>query len=253
MGWLDIYDRMKVDIPEGEIGGMRISRFEVKALDDWLDSDESREDILSPLEYVRLERDGRAPKPGWYTRLSEGLTVWMSDVTAERRDHAEPVFMMSTGHPKRVVINGLGIGMVLSAALTFDSVEHVDVVEADQRVIDLVGPHYLKDPRVRIHHADAVEQMHKWAPGERWDIGWTNIWPTITPDNLPQMKQFSDFYGERCGWHGNWSEDICKRLVCDARHDVRTRKDYWDYLTEDDKDVFRSDDEDAEECWGDED
>lgn len=250
MGYLDIYDRMKVDVPVGEVRGMKIDKFEVVAPRAWTDEHEKRfrdnrgADLMSPLGLARLEMQGRAPKPGWYTRLSEGNTVWMSDTTAERRDHAEPVFHMATTPPERVIINGLGIGMILSAALTFDSVKRVDVVEVDDRIIELVGPHYLKDPRVRIHHADAVEQMKNWDPDERWDVGWTDIWPDINPDNLPQMKQFSDFYGERCGWHGNWSEDIAKRLVWDDRHYDET---YMDYLTEEDREVFTSDDEDAED------
>lgn len=249
MTWTDIYDRMKVDVPVGEVRGMVISKFEVVHPDEWTTEHEGRKDVISPLQYVRMQWDGRAPNPGWYTRLSEGSTVWMSDTTAERRDHAEPVFAMSATQPERIIINGLGLGMVLAAALTFDSVKHVDVVEKDDRVIDLVGPHYLKDPRVHIHHADAVEQMAKWDPDERWDMGWTDIWPDISADNLPQMREFTDFYGERCGFHGNWSEDIAKRHVWDYRH---LFTEHLLLLTPEDKDVFRSEEEDAEEYWDDE-
>ncbi|MET8183979.1 hypothetical protein [Streptomyces sp. NPDC005336] len=247
MPWLDIYDRMKVDIPIGEVRGMKISKFEVKHPDDWTAADDERKDVVSPLEYVRMERDGRAPKPGWYTRLSEGETVWMSDTSAERRDHAEPVFIMASVKPERLLINGLGIGMVLAAVLTFDSVKHVDVIEKDERIIELVGPHYLRDPRVRIHHGDAVEQMQQWAPGERRDVGWTDIWPDISLENLPQMKEFADFYGKRCGFHGNWSEDLAKRLVWDDRYSER---DYLKFLTEEDREWFEAEDED--EDWDDE-
>lgn len=250
MTWVDIYDRMRVDVPVGEVRGMKIAKFEVKGPDTWTKEDEKRTDVISPLEYVRMQMDGRAPKPGWYTRLSEGSQVWMSDTTAERRDHAEPVLLMSSIKAERVVINGLGLGMVLAAALTFDSVKHVDVVEFDDRVIELVGPHYLKDPRVRIHHGDAVEQMAKWGPEDRWDVGWTDIWPDIDANNLPQMKQFTEFYGERCGWHGNWAEDIAKRHVWDNRHLFR---EYFHLLTDEDKEVFASDDEDADDYWDDED
>lgn len=120
-------------------------------------------------------------------------------------------------------------------------------MELDDRVIELVGPHYLKDPRVRVHHSDAVEQMKIWAPGERWDVGWTDIWPDISPDNLPQTKEFGDFYGERCGFHGNWSQDIAKRLVWDNRYFERA---YLEFLTEEDRERFEAEDED--EDWDDE-
>lgn len=250
MGYVDIFDRMKVDIPVGEVDGMRITKFEVVAK--WDEKKHGhRTDVVSPLQMARMAMTGRAPRPGWYTRLDEKGDVWMSDTTAERRDHAEPVFAMSTLKPKRVLINGLGIGMVLSAALSFDRVEHVDVVEIDKRVIDLVGPHYLKDPRVTIHHADAVKQMQAWPADARWDVGWTDIWPEINPDNLEEMKSFTDFYGPRCGFHGNWAEEMCKRAVWDDRLWDNT---YLKFLTEEDKEDFADEDAyDAEDEDEDED
>ncbi|MER6605710.1 hypothetical protein ABT282_07290 [Streptomyces sp. NPDC000927] len=240
---MDIYDRMKINVPPGEVRGMCIAKFEVVHPDDWTDAHQKRKDVVSPLSYWCMERDNRAPKPGWYTRLSEGREVWMSDTTAERRDHAEPVFMMSTSRPERVIINGLGLGMVLAAALTFDSVKRVDVVERDDRVIELVGPYYLKDDRVRIHHADALEQMGRWGADARWDVGWTDIWPDISAGNLGEMKQFTDFYGARCGFHGNWSEGMAKRSAWDNRH--------WDdeglrYLSEVEVAQFSEEDEENE-------
>lgn len=244
MGRLDIYDRMKVEIPIGEVDGMRVSKFEVIEDDSWTKEHEKRKDVVSPVHMMRMRMQGRAPRPGWYTRLAEGSSVWMSDTTAERREHAEPVFAMSALKPKRVIINGLGLGMVLSAALSFDSVEHVDVVEIDERVIKLVGPHYLKDKRVTIHHADAVEQMKRWPSGARWDVGWSDIWPEICADNLPQMHQFTDFYGERCDFHGNWSEDISKRAVWNNR---RYEKEYLHLLTDEDREQFAEEDEQEEE------
>ena len=244
MGYVDIFDRMKVDIPVDEKDGMTITKFEVIAPGKWTEEHEKRDDVASPLSVARDAWDGRPLKPGWYTRLSEGDRIWMSDTPAERRDHAEPVFAIGSTKAERVIINGLGIGMVLSAALSYDFVRHVDVVEIDQRVIDLVGPHYLKDPRVRIHHADAVKQMGVWGPDERWDVGWTDIWPDINPDNLEEMKKFTDFYGPRCGYYGNWAEEEAKRAVWDNRH---WDSDYMKYLTADDEEKFEEEDEQAAE------
>jgi hypothetical protein len=246
VSYVDIYDRMKVEVPAGEIDGMKITKFEVVYPDKWTDAHEKRMkegsgDLVSPLQLARMSfNEGRAPYPGWYTRLSEGDQVWMSDTTHERRDHIEPVQEIVSAKARRVVINGLGIGMVLSAALSYDFVEHVDVVEIDQRVINLVGPHYLKDPRVRIHHADAVKQMKAWPANARWDVGWTDIWPNICADNLEEMKSFTDFYGPRCGFHGNWAEDIAKRSVWDNQY---TEKSYMKFLTEADKEQFEEEDE----------
>lgn len=246
----DIYDRMKIDVPNGELGGMKIAKFEVVYPNKWTDAHEQRMkdktgDLCSPLQLARMQfNEGRPPRPGWYTRLSEGDTVWMSDTTAERRDHVDPVLKVESTKAERIIINGLGLGMVLAAALTYDFVEHVDVVEFDQRVIGLVGPHYLKDPRVRIIHADAVKQMEAWGPDERWDVGWTDIWPDLTVENLEGMAAFTNFYGERCTFHGNWGEQICKRAAWDNRY---WDNDYMRYLTSDDEEDFEEEDELASE------
>lgn len=244
MLYRDIYDRMKVDVPVGSVGKMKIDKFEVIHPDDWTAADEKRDDVVTPLQYWRMERDGRAPDPGWYTRLSDGGRTWMSDTTYERRDHSEAVFAMDDLKAERVIIDGLGLGMVLSAALSFDHVKHVDVIEKDERVIQLVGGHYLKDSRVRIHHADARTKVKLWGKDQRWDVGWTDIWPDFCADNLPEMKLFSDFYGSRCRWHGNWGEDIVKRSAWDNRHSER---EYLKYLTEADKEKFEEEDYEEED------
>jgi hypothetical protein len=166
--------------------------------------------------------DGRECRPGWYTRLADyndmqpdgGPQVWMSDTTAERMEHRDAVAHIEFLKARRVLINGLGIGMVLAAALTFDHVEHVDVVEFDERVIKLVGPHYTTDSRVNIVHADAYEQMYNWSPGPRmrWDVAWSDIWPSIDATNVEDMDRLHRYYHKRCQWHGMWARKECLAL-----------------------------------------
>lgn len=225
MKWRTYSDRMQVTVPVGEVDGLVVERFEVKNLDDWLDTDEKRTDIMSPLELARMERDGRGCDPGWYTRLADSKVkdghgrsmIWMSDTTAERNDHKEAVAHIELSKAKRVVINGLGLGMVLAAALSYDHVEHVDVIESDERVIKLIGPHYLKDHRVRILQRDAYAMIEDWPRGSRWDVGWSDIWPTLSSDNIAGMDQLHAFYGRRCGWHGMWGRKICLALRRELR------------------------------------
>lgn len=225
MTGVNFHERMTVIVPEGEVDGLRVERFEIKAIDDWTDADEGRTDVVAPLEVLRMERDGRGSAPGWYTRLVDAnepdvhgrSLVWMSDTDAEKRDHFEAVVGIYHLDAKRVLINGLGLGMVLQAALSFDHVQHVDVVENDPRVIKLIGPHYTADPRVTIHEADAHEQMLVWPRGTRWDVGWSDIWPDISPENLPDMEKFSRSYGRRCRWHDCWSKPESRRLRAELR------------------------------------
>jgi hypothetical protein len=226
MGYISYTDRMRVTVPEGELDGLKVGRFEVKDLETWdEETDKKRTDVLSPQEYYRLLRDGRAPKLGWYTRLvdyknrdEDGRPVtWMSDTTAERDDHKKAVAYIHMGKAERVLVNGLGLGMVLQAALSYDHVKHVDVVESDERVIKLIGPHYTKDPRVHIIHADAYEQATQWKRGTRWDVIWSDIWPSISSDNLDGMDRLHGYYRRRSDWHGMW----CRRECLALRRELR--------------------------------
>lgn len=192
-----LVDRMTIKVPEGALGGMRVERFEVGKYD---------------LENMRQElRYGRGTPPGIYTKLMDGDELWMSDVRAEKEDHKLPVTVIELLKARRVLINGLGLGMVVQAALSFDHVEHIDVVERDERVIKLVGPTY-EGPRVTIHHADAYDQMRKWTPGTRWDVGWSDIWPTIDSANLESMGRLNRSYGQRSQWHYCWGQKLSQRL-----------------------------------------
>lgn len=221
-------ERMQVTVPEGSYDGLVVKRFEVKDLGDWDEEvDAKRDDVISPQEYVRMICDGRECKPGWYTRLadenerdSDGRALlWMSDTTAERKDHAVAVAQIHLSKAERVLINGLGLGMVLQAALTYDHVKHVDVVERDERVVKLIGPHYQTDPRVNIIHEDAYEQMHRWSNGPRlrWDVAWSDIWPSIDSDNLPGMDRLHGYYRKRSRWHGMWGRKECLALRRELR------------------------------------
>lgn len=206
--YISYTDRMEVTVPEGEVDGLKVMKFEVTGEELW--------NLRQALRY------GRGCDPGTYTKLVDfkeenldlGLhpVLWMSDTTAEREDHKEPVAYIELTKAKRVLINGLGLGMVLQAALSYDHVEHVDVVEADERVIKLIGPHYLKDPRVNIIHADAYEQARAWPRGSKWDIAWSDIWPEISADNLDGMDELHKFYRRRCYWHGMWARKWCLKL-----------------------------------------
>lgn len=214
MTYVSYTDRMQVTVPEGEVDGLRVERFEVTGNELW--------NLRAAL------REDRGCVPGTYTRLIDykeenldaGLhpVLWMSDTTAERDDHKEPVAHIQMSKAGTVLINGLGLGMVLQAALTYDHVQHVDVVEKDERVIKLVGPHYTKDPRVNIIHADAYEQVKAWPKEARWDVAWSDIWPELSADNIPSMDVLHKFYYRRTRhYHGCWGRKICLKLRRELR------------------------------------
>lgn len=189
----DPYAAMRVTVPEGSVGTLRVERFTV--------GEHSVENFFLGL------KGGRSTRPGTYTALYDGRTLWMSDTDAEQRDHYEVIHAVRSWEARRVLLNGLGLGMVLAAVLTFPHVEHVDVVERDERVIELVGPHYA-GPRVTYHHADAYEQAKSWPAGTRWGVAWHDIWPALCTDNLKKMAVLHRSYGRRVDWQGSWGKGL---------------------------------------------
>lgn len=175
----------KVSIPEGVSGDVKIERFTV-----------DKPDLHSTLR-------GRGITPGTYTALYRKNSLWMSDTPAEQRDHYEAVYQMRN-RGGRVLIMGLGIGMVVQQALALPNVDHVDVIEMDPDVIKLVGPHY-ESERCTIHQGDAME--FKWPRGTRWTTIWHDIWRDMSESNLPQMEKLARSYGRRCDWQGFWGKE----------------------------------------------
>lgn len=190
------HEAMTIDLPEIEQDGVRVERFEVTEKDDL-------RMVLAALSGGR----GRTAH-GTYTRLVVDGQLWMSDTDDEKRDHAE-AFRQMKRRGGRVLIHGLGLGMVVKAALALPNVEHVDVVEIDPRVAAAIGPHY-EGERCTIHTGDAL--TYRWTPGERWSVVWHDIWPTITADNLADMHRLHRRFGRRADWQGSWARYECERV-----------------------------------------
>ncbi len=188
---VDLLDLMTVDLPDGSCDGLTVERFQVTA------GDRANE---------RSRAAGRGTAPGTYTRLRTPGLVWMSDVDCERADHLPAVERIADPATRRILINGLGIGMIVKAALAFSHVQQVDIVEIDSRVLTLVGPTYLRDPRVTLYQGDAYAAAGSWPPGTRWDLIWSDIWPDLITDNLPEMQRLQEAYAGRARWHGCWGQ-----------------------------------------------
>lgn len=140
---------------------------------------------------------------GNYKRLMRGDTVVMSNTPMEVRTN-QPIIRRAHGS---VLINGLGLGMALTAILAKPAVESVAVVEKSPEVIELVAPHFA-DPRVRIINADALD--YKPPSGIRFNAVWHDIWDYVTADNLPQMHTLHRKYGRRADWQDSWCRYKCE-------------------------------------------
>jgi hypothetical protein len=123
----------------------------------------------------------------------------MEDSVRELRRHL-PIFRHGRG---RVLISGLGLGCVVRGLLAKREVDHIDVVEIEQWIIDHFGAEFAENPRVTIHHGDALK--YRWPPSARWDVAWHDI-VCVKGDSLTlcHARLVRRFYGrcERQGWCG---------------------------------------------------
>lgn len=184
----------RVDVPEGESGHWKVTRFTVS------------ENDIKALYYAL---HGRPVPPGTYTRLIRkgDFDPMMSDTPAEIRDHIFPL-INAKHRGGRVLLNGLGLGVVLKGLLSYENVTHIDVVELEPDVIKLVAPSY-QDPRVAIHQANAYDIQ--WPKSTRWTVVWHDIWPSLCSDNLDGMTKLHRKYGRMCDWQGSWGKYECQR------------------------------------------
>lgn len=124
--------------------------------------------------------------------------IVMEDSRRELRKHL-PIWMQAKG---RVLKTGLGLGCVVRGLLINPAVEHVDVVEIDADIVRIIGAEFAGNPRVTIHHADALT----WDFGDRlWDIAWHDIW-TEGNNGLDALHvQLMDRFNARAGYQGAWA------------------------------------------------
>lgn len=179
--------------PDGEKDGWRINTFTIKP-----DNSSARMFNLQALFNGNPEA---MVDPGTYRRLvTPKGQIMMSSTQMERRTN----WWIIHNAKGRVLINGLGLGCVLSSILTNPEVTEVWVVEKEKAVIDLVWPHF-KDDRLKLIHADALE--YRPPKGIRFDVVWHDIWPTVSEDNRKDMKRLHRRYGRICDMQASWSRD----------------------------------------------
>ena len=145
--------------------------------------------------------------PGTYRRLRhKERGIVMSNTPMEVRSNYDAYL---SAH-NRVLINGLGLGMLLEGILRKPDVTYVRVIEVDPDVIRLTGDYYLGfSDKLEIVEADAYEYRPK--RGEFFDYVWHDIWDDINADNLPLMSKLTRRYNKRVATsQGVWSRDMIR-------------------------------------------
>lgn len=127
--------------------------------------------------------------------LGNGEVV-MDDSLIELRRHL-PIWLAARG---RVLVTGLGLGCVVRGLLASQDVEHIDVVEIDETILDHVGSEFSGNERVMLHHGNALTCK---MPARRWDFAWHDIWCEGSGLQLLHVKLLAR-YQKRCTRQGAW-------------------------------------------------
>jgi hypothetical protein len=191
------YNDFRVSLPTGKSGNFRIETFTV-----------SQEDSDRTRLRAMMGRGEMVPA-GTYTGLWEGSQIWMSDTPMEIRSNYRAVSKMREA--KTVLISGLGLGMIVSAALRLGhTIEKMVVLELNPDVVELVGkPLMARHPELLVVQADAL--TYKPGKGEAYDVVYHDIWPDICSDNLKTMTQLTRKWCRRAGWQDCWMKLECQR------------------------------------------
>src|SRR5262245_17488428 len=91
----------------------------------------------------------------WH-ELSEDNGVWTTDLPIEQAQQRAAI----TGFRGRVLIGGLGVGLVVQVLTQRKSVSRIDVVERAPEVVQMVAPH-VGDQRMHVYQQDLFEFLRQ--------------------------------------------------------------------------------------------
>lgn len=122
--------------------------------------------------------------------------IVMDDSFIELRRHL-PIWLAAKG---RVLVTGLGLGCVIRGLLVSPDVSHIDVIEIDRQIIERVGVEFAGNPRVAVHHGNALTCK---MPGKHWNFAWHDIYTEDGSLQLLHAKLIAR-YRNRCARQGAW-------------------------------------------------
>lgn len=197
LDWMDLMTSLRV--PEGKSNEVEISDIVV-----------SEQEASFGRLRASIHGGSSGIRAGTYSGLYRNGDLWMSNTPDEARDHLHFLYTCEAESAERVLVNGLGLGMVVYALLHLPSVQHIDVVDIDADVIALVKPFYdaLSHDQgkiLTIYHDDAYTIT--WPRNTRWDGAWHDVWQHISLENVPYMTDLHRKYGRRVRFQDSWKRD----------------------------------------------
>lgn len=185
--------KVELNLPTGVSGDWELKKFTItpegEKMHNLGEMINGRNRFIEAGEYYGLYCDGK---------------IIMSNTPAEVNDHYKFI-QKAQG---KVLIGGLGLGMVLKCLLDKNDVTKVVVVEQSPDVIKLVASSYTNDPRVEIVN----ESIFEYKPNEHFDCAWFDIWDDISGEEYPEMKKLHRRFGRHVGWSDSWCRNQSRRL-----------------------------------------
>lgn len=156
-----MYKDMTEILKDGKVGDFELSHFEI--------------------EENNLYAMFHGIPSGKFIRLTRRGEVVMSDTDMEKRTNSG---FVRNAHGK-VLIGGLGIGLILLAIQDKEEVEQITVVEKNKEVIELIGNQLPLNSKVTIVNDDVFE----YKPLLKYNTIYMDIWGYINKDIYhEQMK-----------------------------------------------------------------
>lgn len=220
----DKFDPMAEVLPESQQGVASIDHFTMDPGDMLASLAEHAEDFVPTGRYARLKVNGQ---------------LMMTDSPMEKRTNLE-VVEKAQG---RVLIAGLGLGMILRSLLRKPEVSTILVLEKFQDVVDLVLPSLAGDSLISgflshdgnhiTTHGGKLEvivaDVFQWEPFSslrKLNTIYFDIWPDSTVHYLPEMEFLYKRYRPllaKGGWMDSWTY---KKLKLKKRDDDKFNKTF---------------------------
>jgi spermidine synthase len=187
---------MATIIPEGKRGEAEVQHMIISSLQSQMSS------YHGAMNYV---------EEGTYAKLLVGGKLVMTDTRHERITNRE---IVRRAHG-RVLIGGLGLGMILVPILAKEAVEMVLVIEKSQDVIDLIW-HHIEHSKLTVRQGDVFTWDEKYWRGRRFNCVYMDIWPGRSEQNLPQIAKLHQkykYYLDRSDpdcWMGSWEQNTLR-------------------------------------------
>lgn len=152
---MSIYKDMAEILRDGQCGEYRLEHF-----------------TITDKDFIAKVRSG-IPN-GTYVSLKHRGGIVMSNTPMEQQTNLD---FVSKAHGK-VLIGGLGIGMIILAIQDKENVEQITVVEKSKEVVELVASQLPLNEKVNI----VIDDVHTYKPNMKYNTIYMDIWNYINKD-----------------------------------------------------------------------